>query len=70
MVQLKKSAKPREPMHAWSGIETSFLSILIGVFSISSLYGLNIQSFPIWVSNLIGSLAMIGVIVGWFLYGR
>ena len=34
------------------------------------LYGLNIQSFPIWITNLIGSLAMIGVIVGWFLYGR
>ena len=34
------------------------------------LYGLNIQSFPIWASNLIGSLTMIGIIVGWFLYGR
>ena len=34
------------------------------------LYGINIQSFPIWVSNLIGSLAMLGVIAGWFLYGR
>ena len=34
------------------------------------LYGLNIQSFPIWITNLIGSLAMIGIIVGWFLYGR
>jgi len=34
------------------------------------LYGLNIQSFPIWVTNLIGSLALIGIIVGWYLYGR
>lgn len=34
------------------------------------LYGLNIQSYPIWVSNLIGSLALVGIIVGWFLYGR
>jgi MtN3 and saliva related transmembrane protein len=34
------------------------------------LYGLNIQSFPIWVSNLIGSLTMIGIIIGWTLYGR
>jgi len=34
------------------------------------LYGINIQSFPIWVSNLIGSFAMMGVITGWFLYGR
>jgi MtN3 and saliva related transmembrane protein len=34
------------------------------------LYGLNIQSFAIWFSQLIGSLAMIGIIIGWFLYGR
>jgi MtN3 and saliva related transmembrane protein len=34
------------------------------------LYGININSFPIWLSNLIGSLALMGVIVGWFLYGR
>ena len=34
------------------------------------LYGLNIQSYPIWVTNLIGSLALVGIIIGWFLYGR
>ena len=34
------------------------------------LYGLNIQSYPIWVTNLIGSLTMIGIIIGWFFYGR
>ena len=34
------------------------------------LYGFNIQSYPIWVTNLIGSLTMIGIIVGWLLYGR
>jgi MtN3 and saliva related transmembrane protein len=34
------------------------------------LYGINIHNFPIWVSNMIGSLAMMGVIVGWFFYGR
>ncbi len=34
------------------------------------LYDLNIQSFPIILTNLIGSLTMIGVIVGWLLYGR
>jgi len=34
------------------------------------LYGLNIQSFPITITNLIGSLTMVGVIVGWMLYGR
>ena len=34
------------------------------------LYGININSFPIWVSNMIGSLAMMGVIAGWFFYGK
>ena len=34
------------------------------------LYGLDIQNFPIVISNLIGTLAMIAVVVGWFLYGR
>ena len=34
------------------------------------LYGFNIQSFPICASNLVGSLTITGVIVGWFLYGR
>ena len=34
------------------------------------LYGLNIRSNPIWVTNLIGSLALVGIIIGWFLYGR
>jgi MtN3 and saliva related transmembrane protein len=34
------------------------------------LYGLNIQSFPIWITNLIGSITMVGIILGWLLYGR
>ena len=34
------------------------------------LYGLDIQSFPIWTTNLIGSLALLGIVVGWILYGR
>jgi MtN3 and saliva related transmembrane protein len=34
------------------------------------LYGLNIQSFPIVVTNLIGSLTMLGIVAGWVLYGR
>jgi len=34
------------------------------------LYGLNIQSFPIWITNLIGTMTMIGIVVGWILYGR
>jgi MtN3 and saliva related transmembrane protein len=49
-------------------IWTYLYMLVAGVIWI--LYGLNIQSFPIWISNLIGSFAMIGVIVGWFLYGR
>jgi len=35
-----------------------------------TLYGLNIQSFPLVITNLIGSLSILGVIVGWILYGR
>ena len=49
-------------------IWTYLYMLVAGVIWI--LYGLNIQSFPLWVSNLIGSLTMIGVILGWFLYGR
>jgi MtN3 and saliva related transmembrane protein len=49
-------------------IWTYLYMLVAGVIWI--LYCLNIQSFPIWVSNIIGSLTMIGVIVGWFLYGR
>jgi len=49
-------------------IWTYLYMLVAGVIWI--LYGLNIQSFPIWVSNLIGSLAMIGVIIGWIWYGR
>jgi MtN3 and saliva related transmembrane protein len=34
------------------------------------LYGLNIQSFPIVVTNFIGTLSMLGIVAGWVLYGR
>ena len=34
------------------------------------LYGLNIQSNPIIIGNLPGTIIIFGVIVGWFLYGR
>jgi len=34
------------------------------------LYGLEIQSFPLVITNLIGSLLLVFIIVGWFLYGR
>jgi MtN3 and saliva related transmembrane protein len=43
---------------------------MLGAGVIWILYGINIRSFPIWFSNLIGSITMLGVIVGWFLYGR
>ena len=49
-------------------IWTYLYMLIAGIIWI--LYGLNIQSYPIWVSNLIGSLTMIGIIIGWFLYGR
>ena len=34
------------------------------------LYGFNIESFPIVITNLIGSLTIAGVVAGWVLYGR
>jgi MtN3 and saliva related transmembrane protein len=43
---------------------------MLGAGVIWFLYGLNIQNFPILVSNLISNLAMVGIIIGWFLYGR
>jgi MtN3 and saliva related transmembrane protein len=49
-------------------IWTYLYMLIAGVIWI--LYGLNIQSYPIWVTNLIGSLTMIGIIIGWFLYCR
>ena len=49
-------------------IWTYLYMLVAGVIWI--LYGLNIQSFPIWSSNLIGTLTMIGIAVGWILYGR
>lgn len=35
-----------------------------------ALYGVNIQSFPLIITNLVGSLNLLGIIAGWFLYGR
>ena len=34
------------------------------------LYGLDIQRFPLIITNLMGSLSILGIMVGWFLYGR
>ncbi len=45
-------------------------SYMLGAGVIWVLYGLNIQSFPLVSTNLIGCFTMIGIIVGWVLYGR
>ena len=34
------------------------------------LYGLEIQSYPLLTTNLIGSIIIAFIAVGWFLYGR
>ena len=49
-------------------ISTYSVFFIAGVIWV--LYGLDTQSFPIWTTNLIGSLALLGIIVGWILYGR
>jgi len=47
----------------------SYLFLLItGIIWV--LYGLEIQSFPLVITNLLGSLLLVFIIVGWFLYGR
>ena len=33
------------------------------------LYGLEIQDVPILVSQLVGNIALVFVLIGWFLYG-
>ncbi len=48
---------------------TSF-SFLFAAGIIWVLYGIDIESFPIVVSNLAGSIIIAGIIIGWFLYGR
>jgi len=45
-------------------------SFLFAAGIIWVLYGINIQSFPLIITNLVGSLNLLGVVVGWFLYGR
>jgi MtN3 and saliva related transmembrane protein len=34
------------------------------------LYGLELDSYPLVISQLIGNLALVFIIVGWILYGR
>lgn len=50
-----------------SALTYSFLGAagLIWVF-----YGMEIQSFPVTITNLIGSIIIVFIIIGWFLYGR
>lgn len=51
-------------------ISISTYSFMFAAGVIWVLYGLNIQSFPIVVTNLIGTLSILGVVAGWVLYGR
>ena len=51
-------------------ISITTFSFLFIAGAIWVIYGINIQSFPIIITNLIGSLIIFGVIIGWFLYGR
>ena len=34
------------------------------------LYGIEINNFPIIITNIIGSINILLVIIGWFIYGR
>lgn len=51
-------------------ISITTFSFLFAAGIIWVLYGIDIESFPIVVSNLAGSIIIAGIIVGWFLYGR
>jgi len=45
-------------------------SFLLAAGIIWVLYGLEIQSYPIVITQSIGNLNLVGIVVGWFLYGR
>jgi len=47
----------------------TFSILLIGAI-IWVLYGIEIKSFPLIISNTIGTIGVLSVIIGWFLYGR
>jgi len=51
-------------------ISISTYAFLLFAGIIWVLYGFNIQSFPLIITNLVGSLTLIGIVMGWFLYGR
>jgi MtN3 and saliva related transmembrane protein len=46
-----------------------FSLLFVGAF-IWVLYGIEINSLPIILSNLTGTLGVLSVIIGWFMYGR
>ena len=33
-------------------------------------YGLEIQDIPILISQLVGNIALVFILIGWFIYGR
>jgi MtN3 and saliva related transmembrane protein len=43
--------------------------IFMGCF-IWALYGVEIQNYPLIISNTFGTITVTLVIIGWFLYGR
>ena len=49
-------------------ISTYSFMVVAGVIWV--LYGLNIQNYPIVVTNLIGTLSLLAIVLGWILYGR
>ena len=48
---------------------TSFGFLLVAGI-IWTFYGFDIEDFPIIITNLLGTIILAGVLVGWFLYGR
>ena len=55
-----------------SAQDISIVSYLVVLISsvVWVLYGLEIQSFPLVITNLIGCFIVVFITVGWFLYGR
>ena len=51
-------------------ISISTYSFLFVAGIIWVLYGINIQSLPLIVTNFVGSVTLLGIIFGWFFYGR
>ena len=45
-------------------------SYMLAAGVVWGLYGFNIESFPIVISNLIGSIVLVGMVFGWVMYGR